>query len=300
MRKRTPSGPEWPTVALVALCYLTWGALTLAAASLPLAIVVPLLAVAITLHSSLQHEVIHGHPLPSRTLSEALVFPPIGLFVPYQRFRELHRAHHRDSNLTDPYDDPESFYLDPVVWHQLPLALRGLFRMNNTLLGRMLLGPAISIAAFVAGDLRAIRRGDRAILRAWLLHGAGLVLVAAWLALVATIPLPAYIVGAYLGFSVLTIRTFLEHQAHERAGGRTVIIEDRGPLALLFLNNNFHAVHHAHPQVPWYALPGVYAARRDEFLRRNLGYRYPSYAAIFRRYLLRPKEPVPHPLRRKA
>ena len=57
-----------------------------------------------------------------------------------------------------------------------------------------------------------------------------------------------------------------------------MIIEDRGPLALLFLNNNLHAVHHAHPRLPWYRLPGEYARRRDEFLRRNGGYRYGSYA----------------------
>ena len=38
---------------------------------------------------------------------------------------------------------------------------------------------------------------------------------------------------------------------------RSVIIEDRGPLALLFLNNNFHAVHHAQP-----AAALVPAARR--------------------------------------
>jgi fatty acid desaturase len=74
-----------------------------------------------------------------------------------------------------------------------------------------------------------------------------------------------------------------------------VIIEDRGPLAFLFLNNNFHAVHHAHPGVAWYALPRLYASRRGEFLQRNLGYRYASYGEVMRRYLFRPKDPVAHP-----
>ena len=59
---------------------------------------------------------------------------------------------------------------------------------------------------------------------------------------------------------------------------RSVIIEDRGPLALLFLNNNFHAVHHANPKLPWYRLPAEYARRREEWLRRNGGYGYRSYA----------------------
>jgi len=95
---------------------------------------------------------------------------------------------------------------------------------------------------------------------------------------------------------VLKIRTFLEHQAHERARGRTVIIEDRGPLAFLFLNNNLHVVHHMHPKLPWYRLPKIYFNNREKYLARNDGYRYASYAEIFRRHLIRAKDPVPHPL----
>jgi len=118
------------------------------------------------------------------------------------------------------------------------------------------------------------------------------------LALVAASPMPvwAYLLAAYLGLSLLKLRTFLEHQAHARASGRSVIIEDRGPLAFLFLNNNLHVVHHMHPTVPWYALPAVYRARKDHYLRRNGGYLFRSYGQIFRLYLWRAKDPVPHPL----
>jgi fatty acid desaturase len=112
----------------------------------------------------------------------------------------------------------------------------------------------------------------------------------------APMPLWAYLLAVWLGIALLKIRTFLEHRAHEKASGRTVIIEDRGPLALLFLNNNLHVVHHMHPEVPWYRLPALYAARRDHYLRRNGGYVYPSYGQIFRDYLWRAKDPVPHPL----
>ena len=75
-----------------------------------------------------------------------------------------------------------------------------------------------------------------------------------------------------------------------------MIIEDRGPLALLFLNNNLHVVHHAHPAVPWYRLPAIYAENRAHYLRRNEHYHYRSYAQIFGRYLVKAKDPVPHPL----
>jgi fatty acid desaturase len=289
-------GPEWPTLALILASYLVWALVTLFAATLGLWLAVPILALTLTLHSSLQHEVTHGHPLPSRRLSEALVYAPLGLAVPYPRFRDLHIAHHRDATLTDPYDDPETNYLDPAVWARLPRGVRGVLLFNNTLVGRMLVGPAVGLAVFLRDDWRRIRAGDAAVRRAWALHAPGVAAVLAWTLAVSTMPLWAYLAAAYLALSILKIRTFLEHQAHERALGRSVIIEDRGPLAFLFLNNNLHAVHHAHPQVPWYALPALYAARREEWLRRNLGYRYAGYGEILRRHLLRRKDPVPHPL----
>ena len=298
---RAPAAPrlqvEWPTLALLAGCYAAWAAVTAAAGALGPALAIPLTAATLALHSSLQHEVLHGHPLSRRAWSEALVFPALGLAVPYQRFRDLHLAHHRDESLTDPYDDPESNYLDPAVWVRLPRWRRAVLRANNTLLGRMALGPAVTLLPWWREEARAARAGDRAVRRAWALHALGVAPVALWLATVGTIPVWAYLAAAYLGLSILKIRTFLEHRAHEKAAGRSVIIEDRGPLALLFLNNNLHAVHHAHPKVPWYALPDFYAARRDLFLAKNRGYRYRSYAEVFRAHFLRAKDPVPHPLR---
>lgn len=294
--RRPPGAVEWPTLALLGACYAAWAAATtvLAAASLPIAVAAT--TVVIALFSSLQHEVLHGHPFRNRALNEALVFPALTLLVPYGRFRDLHLAHHRDEVLTDPYDDPESNYLDPAVWARLAPPLKALLRANNTLLGRMLLGPAIGQWTFMAADLRAMRAGDRAVARAWGLHLLGAAPVLGWLAATGAMPLWAYLAAAYLGHSLLKIRTFLEHRAHERARGRSVVIEDRGPLALLFLNNNLHAVHHAHPQIAWYRLPSFHAANRDRILARNEGYRYASYGEVFRRHLLRAKDPVPHPL----
>ncbi len=294
-RKSLPEGPEWPTLALVFATYALWAAVNFFASTLTLWVAVPFLALTLTMHSSLQHEVLHGHPLPSRRLSEALVYAPLGLAIPYPRFRDLHLAHHRDAILTDPYDDPESNYLDPEIWSRLDGPVRRVLLFNNTLLGRMLVGPMIALLVFLRDELQAARNGDAAVWRAWALHALGLVAVALWLLSLGTMPVWAYALAAYLGLSVLKIRTFLEHQAHQRALGRTVIIEDRGPLAFLFLNNNLHAVHHAYPGLAWYALPRLYAARKSEFLRRNLGYCYASYGQILREHLLRRKDPVPHP-----
>ena len=153
----------------------------------------------------------------------------------------------------------------------------------------MLIGPFLGTWVLWRADLRAIRAGDRQVARAYLLHALGIVPVAAWLAWAGTMPVWAYLAGCWLALAILRIRTFLEHQAHERAPARSVIIEDRGPLALLFLNNNLHAVHHAHPKLPWYRLPAEYARRREEFLQRNGGYRYGSYAEVFVRHFVSPQ-----------
>lgn len=286
---------EWPTLFLLIATYALWAfATTVLYAAFPvLAVVVT--GVAICLFSSLQHEVLHGHPFRSTALNEALVFPSLTLTVPYGRFRDTHLAHHHDPILTDPYDDPESNYLDPVVWAGLSRPIRALLRANNTLLGRVVLGPILGNVLWLASEARLIRAGDRAVRRDWVLHLGGLVLLALWL-LWAAMPFWAYLGAAYIGHGLLKIRTFLEHRAHELARARTVIVEDRGPLALLFLNNNLHVVHHMHPNVPWYRLPALYAANRAHYQRRNEGYVYRSYWQVFRAHILRAKDPVPHPL----
>lgn len=286
---------EWPTLGLLALCYATWVFGTTAASTLALPLGIVVTALAIALHSSLCHEVLHGHPFRSRPLNETLIFPCLCLVIPYVRFRDSHLAHHREEFLTDPYDDPEANYLDPAVWARLPRAVRLVLRLNNTLAGRMLIGPLVAQVTFLRADWQAIRTGHKAVRDAWLWHipAVGLVLLWLWFA---PMPVWAYLLAVWIGLAVLKIRTFLEHRAHERASGRTVVIEDRGPLALVFLNNNLHVVHHIHPEVPWYQLPTLYAARRDHYLRRNDGYVYRSYAEIFRAHFWRAKDPVPHPL----
>jgi fatty acid desaturase len=286
---------EWRTLALIVACYLAWATVLFWLAPVAPVVAVLLAAVLVAFHASLTHEVLHGHPFRARLLNEATMFLPLNLFIPYNRFRDLHLSHHRDCNLTDPYDDPESNYLDPLVWAGLPGWKRRLFGMNNTLLGRIVLGPLIGQLRFSLDDWRAARRGDRAIRLAWGLHGIGAGLVIA-LVLASPMPLWAYVISAYLGLGILKIRTFLEHRAHDRVRGRTVVIEDRGLLAFIFLNNNLHVVHHMNPMAPWYRLPALYRQGRAHYLACNEGYVFGSYGEVFRRYFLRAKDPVPHPL----
>ncbi|MFK7751158.1 MAG: fatty acid desaturase [Sedimentitalea sp.] len=286
---------EWITLAMIVLCYASWAAVVFGLWTLAPGWSVLALAVILAFHSSLSHEALHGHPFAARWANEALMALPVGLAVPYNRFRDLHLDHHRDANLTDPYDDPESNYLDPAVWSQLARWHRWVLRVNNTLAGRIAIGSAVGQVAFVRDEWQAARRSDRAVWLAWALHLAGVVVVLALIAW-AGMAVWAYLISAYLALSLLRIRTFLEHRAHEKSRGRSVIIEDRGVLAFLFLNNNFHAVHHMNPTVPWYALPGLYRAGKARYCALNDGYIYRSYGQIFRTYFWRAKDPVAHPL----
>ncbi len=298
-RRQRRNDIEWPTVALLAACYAAWLGVTWLSSSFG-AWLVLLAAPLVTLHSSLQHEALHGHPTRSARLNELLVFLPLGLLFPFRRFKTLHLRHHNDQSLTDPYDDPESFYLAAADWRQLPGWMKKVLEFNNTFFGRFTIGPAVMLAGFVGSELRLVRGGDRDVLVAWACHVAGVAAVLLWTAAVCGVPIWLYVGTAYLGLSILTVRTFAEHQAHERAGGRSVIVEASPVFALLFLNNNLHYVHHTYPRVPWYSLPGLYRARREEFLAANESYTFGGYGQMFRRYLFRAKTSVPHPILRRS
>ncbi|SFS02373.1 fatty acid desaturase [Yoonia litorea] len=285
-------GVEWPTLVLITVCYVAWGAVLWV---LPLTMGVVFGGVVIALHASLQHEVIHGHPFRRQWLNDLLIWPPLTLIVPYSRFKVTHLAHHHDEVLTDPYDDPESNFLDEGVWEKLPVLVQGILRFNNTVAGRLTIGPLIGTISFLLCEWRS---RDRQVLQDWAWHlpAVGGVL---WLVSVSPMPIWAYCASAYLAMSILKLRTYLEHQASDRASGRSVIVERGGIFGFLFLNNNLHVVHHMHPKVAWYDLPRLYRSRKDHYLRRNGGYFYASYGDVFRRYFLRAKDPVAHPLWRR-
>jgi fatty acid desaturase len=252
------------------------------------------------MHSSLTHEACHGHPTRKSWINEALVFLPLGLVWPYRRFKALHLRHHADERLTDPFDDPESYY--QALWQhvELPRAMKFLLRINNTMVGRFILGPWLSAIGFVISDFRLIAEGDRAVRRAWLNHVIGLVVVVPVIIFVFGMPLWLYLlVPAWLGQSLIAIRTFAEHQWSERPEGRTIIVE-RSPLAFLFLNNNLHFVHHRSPTIAWYKLPRLFRERREEWISMNNGYVYPNYWSLFRKFALKAKEPVVHPFLRRS
>ena len=284
---------EWLTLGLIVGCYGAWMLAGLAYAFVPwISIVsIPLLA---AFGSSLQHEALHGHPTRSARINEALVFLPIALFYPFRRYKNLHLRHHADERLTDPYDDPESYYRTLNDWERLPGWMRRLLEMNNTLAGRVLTGPAVGVVGFMISEARLLASGGRTIRTAWLLHAAGLVPVLLVVHYLFAMPMWLYGLLAYASLSILAIRSFCEHQWAEHPDGRTVIVE-KSLLGLLFLNNNLHLVHHKRPTAPWYRLPAIYREEREEWKRLNGGYVFGSYWEVARSFAVRTKEPVVHP-----
>ncbi|MBX3577002.1 MAG: fatty acid desaturase [Rhizobiaceae bacterium] len=291
---------EWPTVLLIAACYglwvlaglLVWPAYPLAALAL--------MVVTVTLQSSIMHEVLHGHPTRSARLNEAFVFLPIGLVWPYRRFKYLHLRHHADERLTDPFDDPESYYRALWQHDDLPPLMKALLRINNTMVGRFVIGPWMSSVGFFISDAKLMLAGDRQVRMAWLMHAAGLAVVLPVIVLAFGIPIWLYVLGpVWLGQSLLSIRTYAEHQWSENPQGRTIIVE-RSPLSFLFLNNNLHFVHHKQPTVAWYRLPTLFRERRAEWIAGNGNYVVPNYFALLKSFAFRAKEPVVHPVLRRV
>ena len=244
---RLRSGQEALTLVLLAAVYGLWLLfIFISPMGLPWWLSCPVLTLVAVQFGSLQHEALHGHPTRSARVNEALVSLPLALIYPFRRYKTLHLHHHNDENLTDPFDDPESWYFEPDEFQRQNPLVRLLWRFNATLLGRMLLGPLLSAIGLVRRDAEAIFGGNRDIALAWALHAAGLIVLFGLLSIAGFSPL-LYVLGvAYPAASILMIRSFAEHRASEYKEHRTAIIPDRGPLALLFLNNNLHAVHHAH------------------------------------------------------
>ena len=139
------AGPTWVVAGLI---YLGWGLLTWHYAALPWWLVLPLGGYLLAWHGSLQHEAVHGQLAPWRWLNDAIALPPLGLWLPFPIYRATHRAHHDFEILTEPWRDPESFYVDQAMWRGLRQPVRAVLWAHNTMLGRLLLGPALVIGQF--------------------------------------------------------------------------------------------------------------------------------------------------------
>ncbi len=296
MTERRRRRIEWPTVALAASIYAAWLLLTWFHDAIPWPLLLALGGWTVAWHGSLQHELIHGHPTRWPALNRALGLPPLLPHLPFDRYRAIHLAHHRDEHLTDPLEDPETQYLTPPAWLALGPAGRLAVRATGRLAGRLLLGPPWAIGRFLWCDARRAWAGVPGVRRAWLCHLPLLAVLVVWVRAACAMSLLEYVACFWLpGMALLLLRSLAEHRAAEPVAHRTAIVEQAPVFGLLFLFNNLHAAHHERPSLAWYRLPGWYAAERARLIAKNGGLVYRGYADVFRRFLFAAHDQSVHP-----
>jgi fatty acid desaturase len=290
---------EWPTLGLATMIYGGWLGITYFQANLSWWILCPVGAWLVAWQSSLQHEVLHGHPTRWRRLNRLLALPALSLWLPYESYRVAHLMHHRDERLTDPLDDPESFYWTKGLWASLNRLWYPLLRLQTTLAGRLIIGPAWTVPRFLVKQVGAVRKGSPVAQRAWRSHLVPLALTLVWLVFVCKMNLLLYIFGiVYPAVSLMLLRSFAEHRAASEVFERTAIVENAPLFGLLYLYNNLHAAHHELPTLAWYEIPAWYRANRERLIRDNGGLVYDGYFDVMRRYLLRAHDGLLHPFDR--
>jgi fatty acid desaturase len=67
-------------------------------------------------------------------------------------------------------------------------------------------------------------------------------------------------------------------------------------MRLLFLNNNYHLVHHDLPHLPWFLIARVYWDDRSAYLSRCNGFLVHGYLDLMREYGFTPIDEPQHPL----
>jgi fatty acid desaturase len=293
------SAVEVPTLLLALATYAAWLAVTFAYRFWPLIIVAPLGAMLVTLQGSLQHEVVHGHPTRWNRFNRLLAIVPLSLYLPYERYRRSHLAHHIDQRLTDPLDDPESFYWTREDWARLRPLSRVIVRIQQTLAGRVTIGAFWSIGRFLHAECRALIANRPGVRGVWLEHLLWCIPVVAWVTVVCGMPLWLYLLTmAVPGTSLTLIRSFAEHRARLPVRARIALVEGSWILGPLYLFNNLHALHHEAPGVPWYEYPARYRLDRERLIAENDGLVYRTYFDVARRYLFRAHDTPLHPMNR--
>ena len=287
---------EWPTWCLIAGTYGAWAGLTLFHDALSWWLLLPMAAYTTCLFSHLQHEVIHGHPTRNQRLNDLLVSLPLTLWIPYRIYKDSHIAHHQSTVLADPWDDPESFYVGQNDWEDLSPVMRALLRANNALLGRLTIGPLLCVFGFWRREIVSLLQGKNRYAATWARHLFLVAMVLGWVTLAADMPVWKYVAFFMLpGLSLTLMRSYLEHRPGQTQAQRTAIVEGSWITQLLFLNNNFHVIHHARPKLAWYKIPKLYKRSRRQIARRNGGYVFKNYLEIAWRYGVVPKDTPLYP-----
>jgi fatty acid desaturase len=287
---------EMPTWVLMVTVYSGWFAVVYFWQTLGAWIATPLLVLFTTWYMSLQHELIHGHPTRKAWLNQLFGTLPLAVWYPYGLYRDSHLHHHRNDHLTLPEDDPEGYYFTRARWERFPAWFVAVIKLRNTLPGRMIVGPLLDIYATLSGALFALFKGEIKTIAMWVIHIAMLAVLLYWMSLRGLSPVYFVIAVSYPALSLTKLRSFFEHRAHEAPEARSTLNEAGFGWRLLFLNLNYHLVHHDLPGLPWYALRKVYLAEREAYIQRSEGFLVEGYSQWLNEHAVKPIHVEIHPL----
>ncbi|CND96807.1 fatty acid desaturase [Yersinia kristensenii] len=260
---------ELPTWILIAIIYTGWFACVIYWQQLGPVLGSTLLILLSAWYMSLQHELIHGHPTRWRRVNQLLGTLPLAVWYPYGLYRDSHIQHHKDEDLTHPEKDPECYYYTAEQWQRFPPLFKTIVRINNTFIGRLILGPVLDIIDTIRSAISAFITGDRPAMAMWLVHFGLLGLLFHWMAGYGISAIFYILVISYPALSLTKIRSFFEHRAAENSAARSTLNEAAWPWRLLFLNLNYHLVHHDLPALPWYGVRQIYLENRVQYQHRS-------------------------------
>ncbi|HID9089633.1 TPA: fatty acid desaturase [Enterobacter mori] len=246
-------------------------------------------------YMSLQHELIHGHPTRFPRLNQLFGTLPLAVWYPYGLYRDSHLAHHRNDCLTVPVDDPESYYFTEQTWASFTPWQKRIIHARNTFLGRLLLAPLLDIVQTLGSAVAAFRQLRLRAMLMWLVHGALLAGLVVWMRHVGFSPVWFVLAVSYPALALTKVRSFLEHRAADDPLARSVINEAGIFWQVLFLNLNYHSVHHDLPGVPWYGLKALYQQNRALYQQRNHGFVVKGYGQWLRQFWDKAVDVTVHP-----
>jgi fatty acid desaturase len=289
---------ELPTWAVAVAVYAAWVLLVVTQQRLPWPILAVLAAYVLAWHFSLQHEAIHGWKSLRPKYRTAMVWLPIGGWLPYEIYKRSHTIHHNDRYLTYPGEDTETQYHRAADWAAYSPAWRGVLLFNQTLIGRLAVGPLLRWRKQIINEWTLLRHGNTANLPIWGRFALGLAVVLIFVRFAGGMPIwKYYLLFVYPGMSLGMLRAFIEHRWGSDPAERIASVESNWLFGLLFLWNNLHIVHHLYPAMPWYETPGFYRRNRRALLEHNGHYVFGGYGEIARRWLVRPVFVPIHPTR---
>ena len=221
---------------------------------------------------SLSHETCHGTAFRSRWLNEtAMWISSIIYLEEHLHRRYTHTNHHSytwhvDKDCQMPFDTPVGF----KSW-LIEASGIGLFRFHVNVMWRLLTRRYSEVMREVSppGELAKMTRN------AWVFF-AVYVAIAVMIAAGISWPLWFLVLPRLLGTPVMMLFTLPQHM--EMQENSPSIMESTRSYRtswlgrFLYMNMNYHIGHHLYPQVPFYALPALEEAVREQLPKPDPGF----------------------------